>query len=97
MFLQRLIGLVFVSGLALSPVTAEVLIRVAPPHLQVEHRGQRPSPNHVWINGYHRWDGNAYRWDGGRWEQRPRPHAVWVAHRYEHRRGGWVYVQGHWR
>jgi len=27
----------------------------------------------------------------------PRPHARWVAHRWVHRHGGYVMVEGHWR
>jgi WXXGXW repeat (2 copies) len=76
---------------------AEVVVQVAPPRVIVEHRGVRPSREHVWIGGYHRWDGNAYAWQQGRWEAPPRPHAVWVAPRWQHRHDGYVMVEGHWR
>ena len=76
---------------------AEVIIRTRPPRAIVEHRPVRPAAGHIWIGGYHRWDGTTYVWTPGRWEAPPRPHAVWVAPRYVHRHGGYVFVEGHWR
>jgi hypothetical protein len=94
---KRLIGLVFAGALTFSAAVAEVVVRIAPPRAVIETRGPRPGPNHVWIGGYHRWDGNAYAWTPGRWEQPPRPRARWVEHRWVHRRGGYVFVEGRWR
>ena len=75
MVLKGLIGLVFAGALVLSPLAAEVVVRIGPPHVVVEHRGRPPSRDHVWISGYHQWNGNSYAWTPGRWEQPPRPHA----------------------
>jgi len=97
MIFRRLTGLVFAGALLFSAGAAEIVVRIAPPHVLIERRPPRPSREHVWISGYHRWDGNAYVWNGGRWEQPPRPHARWVAHRWVHRRDGWVLVEGRWR
>jgi hypothetical protein len=80
-----------------SAYAQEVIVRTAPPHAIVEHRAVAPSPRHVWIAGYHRWDGRAYVWTAGRWELPPREHAVWVAPRWEHRTGGYVFIEGRWR
>jgi hypothetical protein len=96
MFFKRVIGLVFAGALAFT-ASAEVVVKVRPPHAIVETRGAPPSRTHVWVSGYHRWDGNAYAWAPGRWEAPPRPHAHWVAHRWVHRNGGYVLVDGHWR
>jgi hypothetical protein len=85
-------------GIGLGAAQAEeIVVRVRPPHALVEHRPVRPGPTHVWIGGYHRWDGRAYAWQPGRWEAPPRPHAVWVAPRWEHRGGEYVFVEGRWR
>ena len=86
-------GLLLMAG----TVRAEVVVRVRPPAAIVETRPVRPGPNYVWIGGFHRWDGHAYVWEPGRWEVPPRAHARWVAHRWVHRGGGWVLVEGHWR
>jgi hypothetical protein len=97
MVFKRLIGLVFASALAFSAGATEIVIRIRPPHAVIERRSPPPGRNYVWVRGYHRWDGNAYAWNTGRWEQPPRPRAHWVAHRWTHRRGGWVLVEGYWR
>jgi hypothetical protein len=97
MFLKGLIGLFFAGALALSPLSAEVVVRIAPPRVMFENRGRPPSPNHVWVSGYQRWDGNAYAWTPGEWQQPPRAHAHWQAHHWVRRNGGWVMVEGRWR
>ncbi|MGA1997600.1 MAG: hypothetical protein ABSH45_17655 [Bryobacteraceae bacterium] len=93
---KRLIGLVFASALFFS-ATAEVVVHIRPPRVVIERRLPPPGRDYVWISGYHRWDGNAYAWTPGMWQQPPRRHARWVAHRWTHRRDGWVLVDGHWR
>lgn len=83
--------------LAIGAANAQVYVGIAPPRPLVEHRVVAPGPGYVWTPGYHRWDGRAYVWTPGAWVLPPHPHAHWVAHRWEHRRGGWVLVEGHWR
>lgn len=80
-----------------SAQAAEVVVRVAPPRVVVEHRGRAPSRDHIWIPGYQRWEGSRYVWEKGRWELPPHRHAKWVAPRWNHRRDGYVFVEGHWR
>lgn len=80
-----------------TAVAADVVVKVAPPAPVVEERGVAPSPNHVWIGGYHTWNGSAYVWTPGRWDVPPRPHAVWVAPRWQRRHGGYVFVEGRWK
>ena len=84
-------------GLSLGAMQAEVVVRIAPPRAVVEQRGVRPGANYIWVGGYHRWDGNAYAWQRGRWEAPPRPHAVWIAPRWEHRHGGYYFHEGRWQ
>jgi hypothetical protein len=88
-----------ICGLLLSigAASAEVIVQVAPPAPLVEVRGVGPSPNHVWIAGYHRWDGGAYRWEAGRWALPPRAGARWVAPRWDRRGRGWGFREGRWR
>ncbi|MDR3742110.1 MAG: YXWGXW repeat-containing protein [Terracidiphilus sp.] len=75
----------------------QVVIRVGPPAPIVEHPAPRPGAGYVWVSGYHRWDGQRYVWVPGRWDRPPRPRARWVPAHYAHRRGGWVFIEGHWR
>jgi len=93
------IALALLLALSLSPVAtfAQVSIRIGPPPPVVERRGEPPERGFVWIDGYHRWDGDHYVWTPGRWERPPHPGAHWVAHRWVHRHGEWVLVEGHWR
>ena len=86
-------------GIALLPAAsyAQVYVQVGPPAPIVEHRPVAPGREFVWVDGYHRWDGHGYVWVPGRWDRPPHPHMHWVAHRWEHRHGGWVMVEGHWR
>ena len=94
LLVNTLIGIALGIG---SAQAAEIVIKLRPPISIHEHRAYRPSPRHVWISGYHRWDGRAYVWEAGRWDVPPREHAVWVAPRYQHRRDGYVFVEGRWR
>ena len=76
---------------------AQVIVRVAPPPVIVEHPGPPPRAGYIWTPGYHRWDGARYIWVPGRYAYPPRPHAVWVPHHWAERHGTWVFEEGHWR
>lgn len=79
------------------PVTGEVLIVQAPPPPRHEVIIERPSPQHVWIDGYWVWRENRHVWMAGHWELPPREHAVWVTPRWEARGHGYVFIAGTWR
>jgi hypothetical protein len=97
MWRKGLLGLVFAGALMFTAAAADVFVSVAPPRVIVEHRGPRPSRRHVWVSGYHNWDGQRHVWVAGRWDVPPQGRSRWVAHRWEHRRGGYVLVEGHWQ
>jgi hypothetical protein len=97
MFRKSILGAAIAMGLALNVSAAEVYVRVAPPRAVVEHRPARPGRDYVWLPGYHRWDGHRHVWVEGRWERPPHRHARWERHHWEHRREGWVLVEGRWR
>ena len=97
MLRKGLIACVLGAALSIGAFAAEIVVRVGPPARIVETRPVAPGPGYVWTPGYHRWDGRAYVWTPGVWVTPPRPHARWVAHRWEHRRDGYVFVEGHWR
>lgn len=97
MLRKGLLAGLFAAMLSVNMFAADVFVRVAPPRAVVETRPVMPGPGYVWTPGYQRWDGHAYVWVPGAWVMPPHAHAHWVAHRWEHRRGGYVFVQGHWR
>ena len=97
MLRKGFIAFVFAATLAANVFAADVVVRVGPPAPVVERRIAAPGAGYVWTPGYHRWDGAAYVWTPGAWVMPPRPHAHWVAHRWVHRNGGYVFVEGRWR
>jgi hypothetical protein len=97
MFRKALLSSAFGLFLVVGAASAQVVVQVAPPRPLVEKRPPAPGPGYVWTPGYHHWDGRAYVWTPGVWLLPPNPHAHWVAHRWVHRNGGWVMVEGHWR
>ena len=94
---KLLVAALFASALAVRSAHAQVAVRVGPPPPVAEHYGRPPHPGWVWRGGYQRWDGRRYAWAPGYWVNPPRPRAVWVPAHWVQRRGGWVFVQGHWR
>lgn len=96
---MKKMALAVLFALMLVPMAAnaQVVVRIGPPAPVVEHYGPAPHRGWVWQQGYHAWDGHRYVWHAGVWAAPPHPHAVWVPHRWEHRHGGWVLVEGHWR
>ena len=95
----RKLVLTSVAGcmLAIGAMGADIIVKIAPPHAVVETRGSAPGRGYVYTKGYHRWDGNAYVWTPGEWRQPPHAKAKWVDHRWEHRKEGYVFVEGHWK
>ena len=88
----------FTSAVLIAfPAMSQVVVRIGPPAPMHETIVARPGPGDVWTPGYHRWDGAHYVWTPGAWVMPPHPGAHWVAHRWVHRHGGYVLVEGHWR
>ena len=96
--MKKIFLIAIASGmLAISAMAAQVIVQVAPPRVVVENRGRAPQRGYVYQRGYHRWDGNAYAWQPGVWASPPSGRTMWVDHRWDHRREGYVYTEGHWR
>jgi hypothetical protein len=93
MFRRVIIALI----LPATAAVARVSVHIAPPPVIVETRPQPPGPAYVWTPGYYAWDGHAYVWVPGTWVVAPWPGARWEPPHWVHRRGGWVFVEGHWR
>jgi len=96
---KHLLAAALILGSASSAAFAQISVRIGPPPRRVEVIPVRPvgHPGWVWQPGYHRWDGRAYVWVPGHYAEPPRPRARWVEGHWVHRRGGWVFIEGHWR
>jgi hypothetical protein len=94
MRISSLAGLI-IAGMAMTACGGRVPPPPFPPAPIVEVYGEGP-PGAFWINGHYEWYDNQYRWHRGYWGRRPYEGARWHEGRYEHRRGGYVYVGGHW-
>ena len=71
----------------------------APPAAHRDVVVARPGKGYAWVPGHYVWKParHSYAWVAGKWTRPPRAGAVWVAPRYEKRRGGHVYVAGYWK
>jgi hypothetical protein len=83
--------------MAVGAANAQVYVQIGPPRPPVERRIAPPGRGYVWTPGYYRWEGRGHVWVPGAWVLPPRPHAHWVPGHWQHRRGGWFFVEGHWR
>lgn len=68
-----------------------------PPRHEVIVERERPSRDHIWINGYYVWREGRHVWVAGHWERPPHAHAVWIEPRWEHHDRGYVFIEGVWR
>ena len=83
---------------ASSHAVARVELRhPAPPPLRSEVVVASPGRSYIWVGGHYVWrpGPKKYVWVAGKWTKPPRGKAVWVAPRYDRKRG--VYIAGFWR
>lgn len=76
-----------------------VIVTQAPPAPQTVAiaRPERPSSNHVWLEGYWTWRNSRYEWMPAHWAQPPSSSAVWVAPRYEPEGNSYRFYEGYWK
>jgi len=85
-------------GLAMSQsVPAQFVIKVRPAAPVVRARPVCPGPRHIWVAGDYVWRGGQYVYTDGYWAVPPKRHTRWIEGRWKHRRGGWIWIPGHWR
>lgn len=68
----------------------------APPRVRVEVRGERPSRDHQWVNGYWERQNDQWAWSAGRWEQPSERGARWIKPKYHKDHEGYHYEAGRW-
>jgi hypothetical protein len=107
---QRIVFIAIVAGgLAVTAVAQVPLppapplpgldIRITtgrPPALRYEHRSPSPGAGYVWVSGFWYDDRGHWEWSPGRWELPPQPNVYWIAPRYVHSGGSYIYEPGHW-
>lgn len=76
-----------------------IIVTQAPPQRQdvPMARPERPSAQHVWVEGYWTWRNERYEWMAGHWALPPSPSARWVAPRWEREGNGYRFYEGYWR
>jgi len=100
--LRLVAGFVATSALGACYVNPRPRVGVAyvmrqPPSERVEIIPTSPGVEYVWVKGHWGWRRNDYEWIPGRWVLPERGYREWAPGRWERDRGGWFYVEGHWR
>lgn len=76
---------------------AQIIIKVRPGPPVVRVRPVSPGPRHIWINGEYILQGNRYIYTDGYWAVPPPNYRYWKEGHWKKRRGGWIWIRGHWR
>ena len=95
----------FFGAVSAFPADVEVGVVIAPnapPPLRHEVIPAPPpgrAERVVWVHGHWVWgpDRHRYLWVPGHYVDRPRREARWTEGHWDHRPGGWVWVEGVWR
>ena len=90
--LASFLGAAFCIG---SIEAADIVVKVRPPALKIEHHPPRPGPDYVWVGGAWVWNG-AWVWAPGHYVHAPYAGAVWIGGSWVGHGGGWAWVGGHW-
>ncbi len=89
---------VFILAMAMTlGSAAQVIIKVRPGAPVMRARPAMPGPKYVWVHGDYVYRGNQYVYNEGYWAVPPPRRSHWVEGKWKHRRGGWVWIPGHWR
>lgn len=78
--------------------TTIILAPTAPPPPRAETPPPASSTELVWRHGHWRWNpvSGQYIWVEGRYIERPTAVAQWTPGHWEHRPGGWLWIDGSW-
>ena len=96
-YLSKFTAILFLSIAVSFASSAQFVIKVRPGAPIVRVRPVCPSPRHVWVSGEYAWRGRQYVYNDGYWATPPSRHTRWIEGKWRHRRGGWVWIPGHWR
>ena len=76
---------------------AQIVVKIKPGPAVVWVQSARPGPRHVWIRNDYVIRGGQYEYAGGYWAAPPPKYKNWKEGHWSKRRGGWVWIPGHWR
>jgi len=96
LLLKFIVAIVVVCSSSFSAYS-QFVIKVRPEIRTVKVRPVSPGPRHVWVSSEYVWKGNQYEYTDGYWAVPPARRHHWVEGRWKARRGGWVWIPGHWR
>ena len=98
-FFQKVL-LVAIASSGLAAVSfAQLDVRITtghPPAIRHEHRPPSPGAGYVWVGGYWNEDAGHWAWVPGRWDRPEASGSYWIAPRYVHSEGAYIYEPGHW-
>lgn len=90
-------GAALVAPRLIAAVDVNVYLGAPPaPRHEVIVERDRPSRNHVWVEGYWANRHGRHEWIRGHWELPPHGRTVWIAPRWEKRDRGYVFIDGYW-
>ncbi|HEY8258640.1 MAG TPA: hypothetical protein VIG08_13370 [Gemmatimonadales bacterium] len=90
-------ALIAAAGCAPTPPPGRVYVVEGPPPVREEVIPGEPGPTYIWVPGYWSRAPRGYVWVAGRYEVPPRARRAYVPGQRRHARGGWYFVEGHWR
>ena len=96
-YLSKFTAVLLLSMAVSFASNAQFVIKVRPGAPVVRVRPIAPGPRHVWVSGEYVWRSGQYYYNDGYWATPPSRHTHWVEGRWKHRRGGWVWIPGHWK
>ncbi|MBC7536357.1 MAG: YXWGXW repeat-containing protein [Ferruginibacter sp.] len=96
-YLKKFAMLLSITLVCFLAGNAQVVIKVRPGPPVIRVRPASPGPRHVWVNGNYIYRGGKYVYTDGYWSVPPPRYRNWREGHWKKRRGGWVWMPGHWR
>ncbi len=96
-----LLAAAFATAFAAQAYAGIAFIVTTPPHnpppvAVVEHPGNAPYKDAVWIDGQWSWKGGHYVWVSGHWQHAPNGFHHWRRGQWAQRGGAWIFNPGKW-
>lgn len=93
--MKTYIGIIFIAGYLITTSCNRVFVTEKPVEVVVE-RPKPPGPNYVWIGPGYVKKGGKQVYRQGYWTTPRNYRHRWIEGRWKAKRGGWVWIPGHW-